>query len=256
MDITTLYKSELDRTRELVQQPDWYLDFKKTRQFRLLGLGALQSVFNGSIAKAAQVARNDMLAVFEQLLEGNEVRLGHPGEEELDDQDKDRQPIDTVVIHHSSRAEGISLPALNALHLLNLYVPVYQNKKKPVLNSQGEHQPIYSGHFDEQGRQVFYGYHWKVERDGTTKRLLPDSALGWHAGNWEINKKSVGICIDDDLASKTPTPESLEGAAEIINEHYAGMTVIGHNEASQTVCPGAHFKHGWKLELLDLLSIK
>jgi hypothetical protein len=256
MDITTLYKSEFDRTRELVQRPDWYLEFGKLRQLRLLGLGALQATLKGKITRAAEEARNETLAVFEQLLETDQVRLGRPGEEELDDQDKDRQPIDTVVIHHSSRAEGISLPALNALHLLNLYVPVYQNKKQPVLNSHNEHQPIYSGHFDELGRQVFYGYHWKVERDGTTKRLLPDSALGWHAGNWEINKKSVGICIDDDLASKTPTPESLEAVAGIINEHYTGMTVIGHNEASQTVCPGAHFKHGWKLELLDLLSIK
>ena len=248
------YASELDRTRDLVKTTDWYLPFIKLRQQKLLAIGAIEATYGSNIDEATYRAKTRTLIVFEQLLAENQVRLGHPGEEELDDQDKDREPIDTVVIHHSSRAEGIAAPTLNAMHLLQLYLPVYQSKKNPVLNSKGEHQPIYSGHFTN-NQQVFYGYHWKVDQDGTATRLLDDSAIGWHAGNWDINKKSVGICIDDDLEDKDPTPEALQAVADLIKTHYAKATIVGHNEAAlkHTICPGDGFLNSWKLELLGLL---
>ncbi len=255
MNATERYQSELERTRQLVKAPDWYLEFGKVRKAKLLGLGALQAAFRGNISQAAATARLRMFDDFEQLLQADEVRIGRPGVDELDDHDSYREPIDTVVIHHASRAEGISLPALNALQFLSTYVPRYQEKGNPILNSQGQHQPIYSGHFNENGRQVFYLYHWKVAQDGTVQRLLPDKALLWHAGDWAINKRSVSICIDDDLLFKAPTPESLQAVAGIINTNYAGMNVIGHSEASATtICPGNRFMKGWKLELLARLQ--
>ena len=250
-----LYKSEYESTKELVQNPDWYLEFGRVRKARMLGLGALQAAMSGNIREAADHAKQQTLNVFEQLLEEHSVRIGDPHTDELDNQDEDRQPITQIVIHHSSRAEGLSLSALNAMHLLRLYLPVYQNKQRPVLNSTGQHQPIYSGHFDEVGEQVFYGYHWKVGQDGRVDRLLDDSALGWHAGNWEVNKRSVGICIDDDLAHKNPTEDALNAVAAIISTHYADIAtsesaIIGHKEASETACPGDHFIDGWKNELV------
>lgn len=254
--IENFSQTEYNNMRELVQRPDWYLEFGKMRQTRLLGLGAVQAAFSGNIREAAARAKGQVVDMFEELLEKHEVRLGIPGQDELDDQDEERQPIDRIVIHHSSRAEGITLGSLNALHLLQLYVPVYQSEAKPVLNSQGEHQPIYSGHFNEKGEQVFYGYHWKVQQDGEPLRLLNDSEIGWHAGNWDMNKRSVGICIDDDLEHKRPTDEALEGVARVIAEHYPYVepstdTIIGHNEASgPTMCPGDKFLSGWKFDLL------
>lgn len=255
--IEKIFQNELDRTREMVQKPDWYLEFGKARKTRLLGLGALQAAFSGSITQAATYAKTQMVEIFEQLLASHDIRLGIPGEDELDNQDEDREPISQVVIHHSSRGNGISLASLNALHLLNLYVPVYQNTRNPVLNSTGKHQPIYSGHFDDSGEQVFYGYHWKVSQDGSATRLLNDEAIGWHAGNWEINKRSVGICIDDDLEHKSPTDTSIESVAQILKDHYrqleiTGSTVIGHNEASKTACPGDEFLGNWKKRLLEI----
>lgn len=255
--IEKIFQGELERTREMVQEPDWYLEFGRARKARLLGLGAAQAAFSGNIGQAAVYARRRMVDIFEQLLISHDVRLGIPGEDELDDQDEDRQSISQVVIHHSSRENGISLASLNALHLLNLYVPVYQNIRNPVLDSAGRHQPIYSEHFNELGEQVFYGYHWKVDQDGNATRLLNDEAIGWHAGNWEINKRSVGICIDDDLEHKSPTDASIESVAQILKDHYqqleiTGSTVIGHNEASKTACPGDEFLGGWKNRLLEI----
>lgn len=250
------FKNEYERTRELVQAPNWYLEFGRVQKAHLLGTGAVQAAFSGNVRQAVQSARQYQLDIFEQLLVEHAVRLGKPGKEELDDQDEERQPVSNIVIHHSSRSEGISLTALNALHLLNLYVPVYQNQKRPVLTSEGEHQPIYSGHFNDEGDQVFYGYHWKVQQDGMATRLLPDSALGWHAGDWEMNKKSVGICIDDDLEHSSPTEASLDSVASIIRAHYPNIsvsneTIVGHNETFSTICPGDQFINGWKEKLLE-----
>jgi hypothetical protein len=254
-----LYESEYDRTKELVKEPDWYLELNKVRQARLIGLGAVQAAFSGNVAEAVAYAKHQMLDVFEQLLSENSVRIGVPGKDELDNQDEDREPISQVVVHHSARAEGLSLSTLSAMHLLRLYVPVYQSKSNPVLNSKGEHQPIYSGHFNEAGEQVFYGYHWKVNQNGEAIRLLDDSALAWHAGDWEVNKRSVAICIDDDLEHKSPTQDSLNSVADIIRNNYSFMpvnndTLIGHSEVSSSACPGDQFIHGWKNKLLQRAS--
>lgn len=251
--IEKLLQTQLERTREMVQSPDWYMEFGKARQAHLLGLGAAQAALSGNIYQAASYAKQRMVAIFEQLLNAHEVRLGTPGQDELEDQDEEREPISQIVIHHSSRREGITLSSLNALQLLNLYVPVYQ--------SRGEHRPIYSGHFDEAGEQVFYRYHWKIGQDGTVTRLLNDEAIGWHAGSWEVNKRSVGICIDDDLEHAAPTEASLRAAAEIIRTCYPQIeptlkSVLGHNQAteSQTTCPGDRFLGGWKDELLAIAA--
>ncbi len=257
--IEKLYQKQYERTKELVQNPDWFLEFGRVRKLRLIGLGAIQAAKAGNITEAANYARRQTFDIFEQLLSEHQVRLGIPGQDELDDQDEAREPVSQIVIHHSSRAEGISLTALNALHLLNLYVPVYQRKTSPVLDSKGNRQPIYSGHFNEAGEQVFYGYHWKVEQDGEVHRLLDDSALGWHAGDWEVNKRSVGICIDDDIGHKNPTEDSLAAVADIIKRNYPTLpvdaaTIVGHSEIIHTSCPGDKFIDGWKNSLLERIA--
>lgn len=181
------------------------------------------------------------------------MRVGDPSIDELDNHDGYREPVDRIMIHHSGRAEGLTLEQLNALHLLRLYLPRYQ--RGDIKTSSGELQPIYSAHFDENGKQVFYGYHWKVEQDGSFKRLLPDEALAWHAGDWDMNKRSVAIMVDDDLTDKDPTTDALESVASILSENYRSVnfspeTLLGHRATYNTVCPGNTFDPGWKQKLL------
>jgi hypothetical protein len=150
------------------------------------------------------------------------------------------------------------LSLLDAMHLLRLYVPVYQNPPADVA-AELKNQPLYSGHFDETGRQVFRAYHWLVRQDGTTERLLEDDKIGWQAGDWDENCRSVAICIDDDLTDARPTPDALEAVAQIIEQHYSQLsispdTVKGHNEVVDTICPGREFIGGWKTQLLDRLN--
>lgn len=252
-----LFVNELERTRDLVQSPDWYMDYGKMQRVRALGLGALQAVKSGSMTEAKHQAKQQQLAIFEQLLAEDAIRVGNHETDELDDHDEQREPIDRIMIHHSSRAKGINLGQLNAMHLLGLYLPVYQ--KGDVKTNEGKLQPIYSGHFDENGKQVFFGYHWKVEQDGEIKRLLSDEALAWHAGNYAMNRRSIAIVIDDDLSEKDPTPESLDAVAHILSENYRALelspaTILGHRATFNTICPGNTFENGWKDELLAKLD--
>jgi hypothetical protein len=252
-----LFNSELERTRNLVHSPDWYIEYGKTQRVRTLGLGALQAAKSGSISEARQHFKRQQLDIFEQLLTENAVRVGRPEIDEVENWDQERAPVDRIVIHHSHREKGISLTQLNAMHLLRLYLPRYQ--RGDLVTSAGQLQPIYSAHFNDEGEQVFYGYHWKVDQDGEVNRLLPDSALAWHAGNWEINKRSVGIVIDDDLTDRNPTPRSLNAVADILSGHYGSLnlsheTILGHKAVSNTLCPGNKFDEGWKQDLLSKLD--
>lgn len=156
--------------------------------------------------------------------------------------DAERQAIDTIVVHHTASREPMDLAWLNAMHLLNLYVPKYRNPGLDFEVIGGT--PIYSGHASRAGKQVFYGYHWLIREDGSREHLLPDETIGWHSGNWEINMRSVAICFDGDFETGRPSLQALESAADLVARSYAGVEsakIIGHNAVVQTICPGNEF---------------
>jgi len=117
-------------------------------------------------------------------------------------------------------------------------------------------EPVWSGHF-RLGEMVFFAYHWLIRPDGTVERLLEDTAIGWHAGNWAVNTSSVGIALSGDYETNTPPYVQIEATARIIREHYPGVaqgSIAGHREvAGGVTCPGAYFLHGWKQTLWDLV---
>lgn len=199
--------------------------------------------------EAAQI-KEEVYGFFEKHLTTGQVVLGTKGE----DFDAERGPIDTVLIHHTKNEPGLPLPRLNAIHFTNLYIPEYAATDK---EESYRGTPIWSGHM-RNGNQVFYAYHWLVRMDGTQERLLQDNEIGWQAGNWEVNKRSVAICFDNDYTQSEPTKEVLSAAADIMRTHYPGVSterIIGHREVNpKTECPGNTFLDGWKHDLHGLLS--
>lgn len=177
---------------------------------------------------------------FVDRLEQGSVALGSSGE----DYDAERKPIDTVVIHHThGAASNYTLPYLNAVQLLRIYMLPYR-----AGNHSG--QPIWSGHFYE-GQQVFWGYHWFIFENGAYTRILPDTAIGWHSGNWDVNTRSVGICLAGNFMEQPPNEQMLAAAHEIIQTHYndESIRIIGHKEAPRdTTCPGDTFSE-WRSRL-------
>ncbi len=243
-----------DSFREIVREPNWYERLSSLRGGLMLGAMAARNTveFRGATGGVRGRTSRLLVRAFTELMKEGAVNLGVAGP----NWDADRQAVDTIVVHHTSRPPGIDLHELNALHLLNLYVPKYQHPGEDAEEIGG--LPIYSGHFDADGRPVFYGYHWLVREDGSHVRLLPDAAIGWQAGDWDVNTRSVAVCFDDDLEDARPSQPALNAAVEVIAEHYPQVAlarILGHSAVVQTVCPGKQFDH-WGEELRALVEAK
>ena len=232
--------------RQTLLEADWYL--KLGEDFRRLEKLAERARAEGRDGAEVKAIKRAAYSLVESALKEGKIALAETGE----DFDRERRPIDTIVIHHTKNPPGLPLDRLNAMHLLRLYAPHY------AADSALRGQPIWSNHFRD-GRPVFYGYHWLIRADGC-QRLLEDNQIGWHAGCWHINTRSLAVAIDDDLTDKEPSRTTLGVIAELIKRDYAYVAshlVIGHCEVlarSKVVNnPGKLFRSRWKQKLLDLL---
>lgn len=191
---------------------------------------------------------------FANKLTAGEINLAKSGS----DFDQWRQSIDTVVIHYTGNKPGISWQTLSAIGLIRQYAADYF-RYDDVWGIDIKNTPIWSGHF-RNNQQVFYAYHWLVRLDGSFERLLDDKYIGWHAGNSEVNKKSVGIVLDGEFVDIDPPETALEGVAKIIRENYRNLphgNILGHREVNpQTVCPGNLFISSWKNKILGRVTNK
>lgn len=234
---------------KVIVKPDWYFEYVNFLSNSRQLLGEDNEQFKEMVRKI----RN----FFEAALFENKVNLAEKGP----DLDKDRLPIDMVVIHHTSAKPGYRLSYMNAVQLLNVYAPYFADPTDERERSL-KGQPLWSNHFtfskDGSWKQVFYLYHWLMRMDGTVERLLKDSQVGWHAGNWEINQRSVAICLDNDYKNKDPSDEVLRKLASHIKSHYPLVKkekIIGHCEVrKETICPGKSFLSGWKPKLLEYIG--
>jgi hypothetical protein len=226
--------------RQRIDQPDWYMEL----------IPYLKKTSKATTKAQFDEFTKEVRSFFEEQLLAGKVALSESGPN-LDDA---RMPVDTIVIHHTSWRPGYRLSFMEAVQLLNIYARYYMN---PTLREERglRGQPIWSNHFKD-GRQTFLCYHWLMRMDGSFERLLPDEALGWHAGDWQVNRRSVAICLDNDYEGKDPAPEVLEKLAKHIKKHYPAISpsnVIGHRECRQgTICPGRNFNK-WKPLLLENL---
>jgi N-acetyl-anhydromuramyl-L-alanine amidase AmpD len=70
------------------------------------------------------------------------------------------------------------------------------------------------------------------------ERLLQDRHVGWHAGDWEVNRASVGICLAGDYSRQRPTAAALAALRGVL-ARYPGATLMLHREVNcATDCPG------------------
>ncbi len=213
---------------------DWYLNLQPELQEYFYD-------YDGNRENKSQQwleQRKEFVKMVCEFLEADQIALGDSGI----DWDEERKPVDTIVIHHSSTPPDTHLQAINALGLIRLYTPVYSKK-----DSEQFGQPVWSNHFYK-GKPTFIAYHYIIEQSGAVHHILQDDQIGWQAGNWKVNCRSIAICFLDDLKEKAPTKEAVQAAQDII-EKYRGCKLLGHREVNKkTSCPGSLFlgKDGWK----------
>ena len=194
--------------------------------------------------------KEELYSFIEHNLENKHITLATTGP----NLDEERQPVDTIVIHHTKNLPGMTWQRLSAMHLIRLYATYYNNPTyEPDKYFKG--QAIWSNHF-RGTEQVFYAYHWLVRHDGSIERLLQDDEIGWQAGNWEVNTRSVAICIDNDLSHTEPSAEVIKSIAQLIHDNYSQVDpqrILGHGEVNpNTACPGDKFISVWKTKVLEL----
>src|SRR5436853_6348959 len=97
MSVSRLIFDE-ERWRAIIQKPDWYLVFVEFAN------EASQQL--GEDTKEIRQLNKQVRHFFENSLAAGEVALGSNGL----DWDSEREPVDTVVIHHTSAEPGYQLP--------------------------------------------------------------------------------------------------------------------------------------------------
>lgn len=236
------------------QQAYWEKHFRKPDWYHQLEYELTNYVFT-MVHDDPQVKawRHQVYSLAGEMLAHGEIPLANTGP----NLDAERQPLDTVVLHHTEEDPHISLAKLNAIGLLRQYG--FQYLENNVLGRAVRGEPIWSGHF-RQKQMVFFAYHWLIRPDGTCERLLEDHALGWHAGNWAINTRSVGIALSGNYEHATPPAAQLMATAQLIRTHYPAIAparILGHCEIRpELTCPGDHFLSEWKTTILQEITSK
>ncbi len=234
---------------EIICRPDWYLELVPE-------LERLRKKTDQSTKTEKEKLEEEVDTFFEQHLANGTIALG----KEVGNWDNERKSVEIIIIHHTSIDPGMTPIRLSAIELIRLYAPYYANPVDPnEVYIKGK--PISSGHARE-GKQVFWPYHWLIRTDGTAVRLLLDNEIGWQAGSWDINCKSVAICFDNNYTDSRPSEIELQTAAKIIKENYSLVLkdrIFGHREVNpKTICPSNLFldsenEKGWKMDLLGLI---
>jgi len=241
-----------NRWQPLLAKPDWYLKIIPEIDLNRRQLEKEKKEIQNDY-------REELYSFFEDNLKNNYIAL-ETDPDKIKGMDIKRKQIDMIIIHHTGNPPNMSKERLSAIELIRLYAPYFLNPKQEN-EKYLKGQPIFSGHTRD-GRQVFWPYHWLIRNNGKAERLLEDNEIGWQAGNWEINCKSVAICLDGDYENKTPSDQELNAISKIIKEHYPQVkkdNILGHREVnSKTTCPSNLFlsiteKKGWKEKLLSLI---
>ncbi len=182
--------------------------------------------------------KKEFVKMVSELLEADQIALGDSGA----NWDKERLPINTIVIHHTNTPPNTPIVTINALGLIRLYASEYSKKEKKQFG-----QPIWSNHFYK-NKPTFITYHYIIKNDGSFEQILQDNQIGWQCGNWNYNCRSIAICFLDDLLEKVPTDKAIQAARKIIKK-YPNCSILGYREIkTSTTCPGNLFlgKMGWK----------
>jgi hypothetical protein len=91
---------------EVIQKPDWYLELVPYMK-------KVQQAIKDDREQAEKFTKT-IRHFFEQGLENNLVALADKGP----NLDAERQPVDTIVIHHTSAKPGYKISYMNAVQLL------------------------------------------------------------------------------------------------------------------------------------------
>ncbi len=244
--------------RDFLQQPDWYIPLEPFLR------DWMQTQAHDD--PQSEFMRKPFSDLVGGMLEGEEIPLGQTGpnfDAKREQRIREGLPaVEQVIVHHSELPVGSDTKAemrkINALGFIRQFTDYYMQES----GSDGEPnpwygKPVWSGHFDNQGKQVFYAYNAMVNPQGEATWLLENPAYTlWHAGG-AANTNSAGLVLLGNYEHDTPPGVQIATLAQIITDRYSDIApenIRGHKEVNpERTCPGDKFlgETGWKRALQD-----
>jgi hypothetical protein len=151
--------------------------------------------------------------------------------------------IDTIVIHHSATPSTLdtkkSLNSFNNSHKQRFYDAYPKSQKQPL---GGTEYP-------------YIAYHYCIDRKGAITKTRQHEFIGYHAGNWDVNKDSLGILLIGNFDIEYPTDAQLNACQGLVQELKKKLSIekiLGHRQVvSYKSCPGKNVTDDYIYSLLD-----
>ena len=108
---------------------------------------------------------------------------------------------------------------------------------------EGQYDMVDKSHKRKYGRGI--EYHFFIERDGRELAGKPIEEIGFHAGNWNVNVVSIGICLAGDFTYEVPTEQQIDALVQLVSR-LQNIYLIPDNQIflhrevrlGPTSCPG------------------
>ena len=128
--------------------------------------------------------------------------------------------IHRITVHHTAIERSLEGPVAVARHLRNI---------------QGDHM----------GSQAWgdIGYHYLIDGEGRVWQGREIRFQGAHAGNHQLNRGNLGICLLGNFQHAPPPARQLAALKGLLEKlaarhHVPGERIYGHCELKATACPG------------------
>ena len=106
---------------------------------------------------------------------------------------------------------------------------------------------LHSRKFGKMGKSLglTISYHYLITPDGKVWRTRDLEDVGYHAGNWNVNLHSIGVCLVGNFEKYRPTRaqvQSLDRLVRRLRSERGISKVIPHSYCRATLCCGENLK--------------
>jgi len=169
------------------------------------------------------------------------------------------RPITAIVIHHSGsfpaswQTNAEAIEGYRNYHKYSVHPGVYADRSTWAWHQDSDgtwyQMPAQEGFPDGYSGTNGYNindidYHWLVGTDGLIYAGRPENTVGWHASNWEINLRSLGICFVGCFDWQAPSDIQYWAGVDLVSKkmiQYHITELYRHSDFANKSCPGYSF---------------
>jgi len=170
------------------------------------------------------------------------------------------RPITAIVIHHSGsfpaswQTNAEAIEGYRNYHKYSVHPGVYADRSTWAWHQDPAtlewyqmpaQQDFPDGCSGANGYDINdIDYHWLIGTDGLIYAGRPENTIGWHASNWEINQRSLGVCFVGCFDWYTPSDLQYWAGVDLVSKkmiQYRIKEIYRHSDFALKSCPGYSF---------------